>query len=207
MVYSSGPRAAACSGWTGRGQLCSWDTQPGFRWVSPPTRDPVGVSQAQPLHPSLSSVPAWEQRVLPEQEMLLSVRLAGSSSSTPLPRDRSAVPGGEHPSLQDPASSSCMAGKATSLPLPACRASRSHVQSIGLVPSSLLRGDQLGWRWPGALPHPQMGVAGGSPCPPGASSSPPAPPGSLLRPLAVGCPKQIDFIFPFVNKGGESTVS
>ncbi|XP_009284462.1 PREDICTED: fibroblast growth factor 17 [Aptenodytes forsteri] len=39
-------------------------------------RDPVDVLQAQPLHPSLSSVPAWEQRVLPEREVLLSVRLA-----------------------------------------------------------------------------------------------------------------------------------
>lgn len=37
-------------------------------------RDPVGALQAQPSHPSPSSVPAWEQRVLLEQGMLLSPR-------------------------------------------------------------------------------------------------------------------------------------
>lgn len=161
-----------CSGWTGRGRLCSWDTQPGFRWVSPPSmRDPVGVSQAQPLHPSPSS----EQRVLSEQEMLLSVRLTPGGGGPWFPRDRSAVPGGEHPSLRDPASRSHAGCKATSLPLPACRATRSRVQSILSVPSSLLRGDQFGRRWLGALPCPQTGVVGGSACPPGASPGPPPP--------------------------------
>lgn len=98
VFYSSGPSAGACSGWTGKGRLCTWDTQPGFRWVSPTVRDPVG----QPSHPSLSSAPAWRQRVLPEQEMLLSIRLTGNSSLTTFPRDQSAVPGGEHPSLRPP---------------------------------------------------------------------------------------------------------
>lgn len=40
--------------------------------------------------------------MLPEQEMLLSIRLTGNSSLTTFPRDQSAVPGGEHPSLRPP---------------------------------------------------------------------------------------------------------
>ena len=187
VFYSSSPRTGACSGWTGRGQRCSWAPQPGFRWVSPPASC---VSQAQPSGPSLSSAPAREQRVLPEQEMLLRVRLgpqgpvgcAGRGASFPA---RPRVP-------------SCAGCKAAALPLPAHRASRSRVQSISEEDAGSLPRYSEGSGSPGSSPSPADGVVGGSPCPQPARGSP-------LRPLSR--PKQIDFIFPFVNKGGESSVS
>lgn len=154
-----------------------------------------------PAHP-------WYLRALPEQGMLPSVPLApGSSSLTPLPREWWAVPGGEHPSLRAPASSSCAGCKrhlCLSLPTtPVTLGSKASAWCLGgCSEGTSLAGDgrelslarRRGWRV--ALR-----------APPRASPSPPAPPGSPLRLLAVGCPKQIDFIFPFVNKGGESTVS
>lgn len=98
----------------------------------------MDVLQAQPLHRSLSSVPAWEQRVLPPREVLLSVRLAPGhgweQQLDPAPegtREWSAVPGGKHPSLRDPASSSCVGRKATPLPLslPTMRVARGSKAS------------------------------------------------------------------------------
>lgn len=62
------------------------------------------------------------------------------------------------------------------------------------------------------MPSSQHSLQGTRPpplvCPgPPTQEAPALAPDSTPSPRLWGCPKQIDFIFPFVNKGGESTVS
>lgn len=100
----------------------------------------------------------------------------------------------------------CAPWRASS-PCPPCAGAR-RAPCLSLLLKHLLGGlstpkkPHPSWSCP---QDPQTGHRGLTPCRQRSHRVPP-----FLHPLAVGCPKQIDFIFPFVKKkkkGGESPVS
>lgn len=173
MFSPSGPRVGGCSGWTGRGRLRSWDTQPGFRRVSPRKEGPGGcfVSSALASRPVLGAEGAaarpsgpWEHQLDPAPEGPVGCARSRASFSARLrilltQRMRSNTPASPCPSLSGP---------------------KHPLGAFVLAPRGPV--------WPvvaGSSPSPADGGGGWISVSPGANPSPPRAPRSVPLPSAV----------------------